>query len=279
MKYILTRSFTIIFLLIIAGCNNTSNTGNTGNTDLTQLVQDWNKAHSSKDAGTFSNLFHSTVLFYGTQQDKNACIESKLAFFKKHPDFYQQIFGNVETEKISDTEMKCSFVKRVTMDKVTSDYPSYLTFKKIDNSWKIVTEGDLVTDKNLSKKNEAAPAANQQDYGFEPSVSVISGKIRIESFFGPPGYGESPETDSREDSYILVLDNPINVVAKGQDTEDNEFNTTTLNISKIQLTSTHDVKLTNYKNKAVKLTGTFFGAHTGHHHTDVLLDVEKAEEL
>ncbi len=130
---------------------------------------------------------------------------------------------------------------------------------------------------NSSKQVISATDLSKQDYFYEPAVSVISGKLEIESFFGPPGYGENPQTDSREDAYILNLDNSINVISKAKEAEEDNFNVTKYNISKIQLTSTSEVKLTSYKNKKVCLTGTFFAAHTGHHHTDVLMDVMKIE--
>ncbi len=147
----------LIYLSILNGCNYNSGKkaeeSTSDTTNLKKLVADWNKAHSSKDVGVFSSLFDNSILYYGVQQDKNTCIESKLVFFKKYPDFYQQIYGDIQIEKINDKEVKCSFVKRVTVKQATSDYPSYLTFKKYTDNWRIVTEGDLVTYKNLAKKS------------------------------------------------------------------------------------------------------------------------------
>jgi len=98
--------------------------------NVSALVNKWNKAHASKDVGIFSNLYSKTILYYGKQKDKNYCVESKLELFKKYPDYYQQIFGNIQFEKISETEFKCSFIKRVNFNKKTNDYPSYLVFTK-----------------------------------------------------------------------------------------------------------------------------------------------------
>ena len=121
---------------------------------------------------------------------------------------------------------------------------------------------------------------NKQDYFYYPEISIISGTIKIESFFGPPGYGENPETDSREDAYILHLDNSINVISKDKEPEEGDYNFTKYNIYKIHVTSssTTEVKLTNYINKKVRLTGTFSGSFSGHHHADVIMEVEKVEE-
>jgi hypothetical protein len=150
---------TIFFLSLIAGCNSKSEKATTTVTSdsaiVIQLVHDWNKAHLSKDVSIFSNLYGNNVLFYGTQLNKNSCIEKKLSLFKICPDFYQEIYGDIQVENQSDSVIKCSFLKRVTINQKTKDYPSYLVLKKSGKSWKIITEGDLVTDKNLFNKPES----------------------------------------------------------------------------------------------------------------------------
>lgn len=149
---------------LLTSCNNSDKNNQVNNSvDFKQLVQKWNKAHSSKDVATFSTLFDNKVLFYGMQYDKNSCIEDKLSLFKKNPDFYQQIFGNIEIDKINESEVKCNFVKRVTANQKTIDYPSYLVFAKRGNEWKIITEGDLVTDKNLSTKKNTKNISTSTD--------------------------------------------------------------------------------------------------------------------
>lgn len=119
--------------------------------DFKSLVHEWNDAHLGKDVGVFSRLFNDSVLFYGKIQDKNACIESKLALFKIHPDYDQEIFGDVLTQQLNGSEMKCSFVKRVKIDHTATDYPAYLIFKKIGEAWKISSESDIQTDVKLKE--------------------------------------------------------------------------------------------------------------------------------
>ena len=274
----LTILLSLIFTTV--ACSKAANSNSKETKDFTLLVNKWNKAHSTKDMAAFSELYDNSVLFYGKQKDKKDCIGTKLALLKKQADFYQQIYGEVQTERLNDSEIKCSFIKRVTVNQETKDYPSYLTFKKIDGNWKIITEGDLVTDRNLAKnKKVQTPQINQQDYNYEPTVSVIVGVIKAETFFGPPGYGENPKTDSKEHVYVLNLDKSINVISNTKDAEEDEFNSTKYDIQKIQLNPSEGIKLSKYKNKKVRLSGTFFGAHTGHHFTEVLLDVEKIDEV
>ena len=149
----------VLCISLLTGCNKDSGKSNqiisSDTIFFKQLVNNWNKAHNLKDVDAFSNLFNNSVLFYQKQMDKNSCIEKKLSLFKKHPDFYQQIFGEIQIDKLNDTETKCSFVKRVTMNQQTKDYPSYLIFEKSGKDWKIKIEGDLVTDKNLTKQQNS----------------------------------------------------------------------------------------------------------------------------
>lgn len=43
-------------------------------------------------------------------------------------------------------------------------------------------------------------------------TAVLRGNVVAEPFFGPPNYGEDPQTDQREVAYILRLARPITVV-------------------------------------------------------------------
>lgn len=121
--------------------------------NVSALTKNWNNAHSSKDVTFLANLFDKSVLFYGASKDKNFCLENKLKLFNKSPDFHQEI-DDIKIEKQFDGTVKSSFVKRVTINKKTKDYPSYLIFKNIEDNWKIIAEGDVITDKNLAKNTE-----------------------------------------------------------------------------------------------------------------------------
>lgn len=107
-----------------------------------------------------------------------------------------------------------------------------------------------------------------QPYQYEPAISVLTGTLKTENFWGPPGYGEDTLTDMKENCAMLVLDQPIDVLA---DTS-GEFNQAADNVGIIQLAST--IKLDSYVGKQVEIKGELFGAQTAHHHTPVLLDVK-----
>lgn len=112
-----------------------------------------------------------------------------------------------------------------------------------------------------------------KEYYFEPNVSVIEGTLITRLYYGPPGYGEDPNNDEQEYPFILLLDDPIKVIAEDADI----YNSDISNVLEIQLVLNKDEVdiVKQYKNKHIKIQGTLFSAHTGHHHTDVLVDVDK----
>lgn len=127
-----------------------------------------------------------------------------------------------------------------------------------------------------SSKNESQELIDfveeKPDYFYEPEKSTITGVIDTLTSFGPPGYGEDPENDSRELNYYLNLLQNINVTPK--DSSSDSFNVPHKGVSAIQLSSPK-IDLKNFVGHTVHLHGTLFGAHTGHHHRDVLMAVEQ----
>ncbi len=141
-----------------------------------------------------------------------------------------------------------------------------------------VTKGDTATTPLPQKDNPSGITSytNGVNYSFEPTESVIKGKISTEVFYGAPGFGDNPKTDTKEEQFLLVLDTPINVI--GPDNPPDDSKETRKKVSRIQLLYNKDsIDMGRYLGSNVLLTGTFFGAHTGHHHTEVLMDVTKIE--
>lgn len=106
--------------------------------------------------------------------------------------------------------------------------------------------------------------------------AAIAGTLVSRVFPGPPNYESIAKGDRAETALILRLDRPACVDADPRDTDG--FNGAVERITDIQL-APHDGKqfaaLKALAGKRVSLTGSLFGAHTGHHRTPVLLgDVE-----
>lgn len=115
------------------------------------------------------------------------------------------------------------------------------------------------------------------DYFFEPQISVLIGTLKTELNYGPPNYGENPETDEKHNTFIFFPIEPINIIQQKTTSAEIGFNVTKDSVIKFQLAPMENIELHPFINKKIKVTGTFYGAHTGHHYTDVLLAVTSAE--
>lgn len=117
--------------------------------------------------------------------------------------------------------------------------------------------------------------AQRKQLHYAPAKVTLTGKVILRTFFGPPGYGENPKTDSKETQYILILDTPIDVIGVNDDNYFPYDRQTERRVKQITLVI-DDFKATperTFLHKHVMLEGTLVHAHTGHHHTKVLLEI------
>jgi hypothetical protein len=95
--------------------------------------------------------------------------------------------------------------------------------------------------------------------------------VRRHVFPGPPNYQSVERGDRPEPGWVLHLEQPVSVVAAPGDA----FNQTERNVRQMQMVLTAEQlrKYAPFVNRRVRAAGTLFHAHTGHHHTPVLLAV------
>lgn len=110
--------------------------------------------------------------------------------------------------------------------------------------------------------------AQRRQLNYEPQKVTLTGKLVYRTFYGPPGYGESPKTDSRETQPILILDSPVDVIASQYDSAERGVKLVTLVVMDFKANPVRPLLGTR-----VKVEGTLFHAITGHHHTKVLMTV------
>jgi hypothetical protein len=103
---------------------------------------------------------------------------------------------------------------------------------------------------------------------------TLIGTVTLRTFYGPPNYGENPSTDARETQAILLLDKPICVEANPSDSDDAE--TGQLQVTVVPLAGTD---LRRFEGAKVEVSGVLFHANTGHHHTAVLIDLRREEDI
>lgn len=111
-----------------------------------------------------------------------------------------------------------------------------------------------------------ANASSCLNYGDKPVT--LNGKVELQSVFGPPGYGDDPDTDALETQGVLLVEPAICVAAgsKGEPAETSQ--------SEITIVPPKDVDLKAYAGKAATVQGTLFHASDKSHHTQVLMQVQ-----
>jgi hypothetical protein len=120
-------------------------------------------------------------------------------------------------------------------------------------------------------------AANKQ-VSYEPSVVELSGKLKRETFPGRPNYESIKSGDEIETHYYLSLDQKIDVIKIINDRSPSINDESVLNVDVLQLVISNDSDWLKLKKAgvgaSVKISGTIFKRHTGHHHSRVLFAVQ-----
>jgi hypothetical protein len=112
--------------------------------------------------------------------------------------------------------------------------------------------------------------ASAQCLEYEPAVSTLRGLLVRATFPGPPTFESVRTGDAPESTWLLSLDSEICVTAR------DDINVETGNQKSIQLVLIGDSfdKYRALLGQRVTVVGTLFHAHTGHHHTNLLLETK-----
>ena len=112
---------------------------------------------------------------------------------------------------------------------------------------------------------------------YEPAVVELSGTVKVEGHYGPPGFGSSPKMDRVLYVPVLVLDAPVNVVGNPLDPRSRlQLDGTSFHaVTRMQMV--FDTPGTNTRaldGEPVTLRGTLFQKVSGENFTDVLVTVQ-----
>lgn len=120
----------------------------------------------------------------------------------------------------------------------------------------------------------AQPAAAWADacLKYAPKKVTLTGIIFLKEDFGPPGYGQDPEHDTREMNVYINLDTPVCVEAKGDQAAAH-------NVGTMQMVYARYPFQKKWAGKHVEVKGTLFAADTGHHWTPVLITATQTREI
>jgi len=110
-------------------------------------------------------------------------------------------------------------------------------------------------------------------YGRRAMVTIQGVSLKLA--FGPPGFGEDPKHDAREDYLALILGTPVCVAASPKPHTDDVADA---NIRTMQLVFPSGEAFQHAKQwigKQISVTGGLYHGFTGHHHAAVLLEVNE----
>ncbi|AGG31564.1 DUF4431 domain-containing protein [Morganella morganii] len=103
-------------------------------------------------------------------------------------------------------------------------------------------------------------------------TATLYGKVREEVFAGPPNYESVNDGDKPEFYWILYTNSPIGLVGRSMETGELYDNGSSCMFQLCVSAEVYDKQI-SLLGKYVKVEGTIFFGHTGHHKTKALLDV------
>lgn len=119
--------------------------------------------------------------------------------------------------------------------------------------------------------------AEERVLHYEPVVVQLSGTVKIENHYGPPGFGATPKTDRVLAVAILVLDSPVNVVGNPPDPRSRlQLDSTSFRaVTRMQMVfETPGTNTRALDGEPVTVRGMLFQKVSGENFTDVLVNVQ-----
>jgi len=109
---------------------------------------------------------------------------------------------------------------------------------------------------------------------YGPTIT-LTGTLRSQAFPGPPNYESIKRGDLKETAIILTLTAPTCVTGEDPLGVSGPSETGVRKVQLVVLKTAHWRTIRRLKGKRAIVTGTLFHAHTGHHRTDVLVEVAR----
>lgn len=120
----------------------------------------------------------------------------------------------------------------------------------------------------------AGPAAAAPCFRYTERLT-LSGKLVVKTYPGIPNYESVAQGDAPETVLVLLLPKPICMEAKKADTS--VLDEAVSGVRAVQLAATRK-ELGVTPGRAVRVSGNVFAAHTGHHHTPLVMSEVRVEE-
>jgi len=120
---------------------------------------------------------------------------------------------------------------------------------------------------------------------YEPTKVELTGALDLQTFPGPPNYESIKEGDEAERYFYLKLDSPIDVIpqVEGHPTVVNPDPERNVKVMMLAISGEDDALWSRFRKVGrggrVRIIGTLYHRWTGHHHSRVILNVDRMEPL
>lgn len=114
---------------------------------------------------------------------------------------------------------------------------------------------------------------------YEPAKVVLSGTLDLQTFPGPPNYESIKSGDEIETHFYLKLKRTVDVIPRKDNTDKEARVERNVKIVQLSIAADDDALWAKFrkngKGKKVQISGSLFHRFTGHHHSRVIMLVEK----
>lgn len=145
---------------------------------IIEKTNEWNIANSTKNIGKLWDLFDENPVFYGKRLPVYDCLSKKENFFERGF-FSQVIVSEITVQKLGKELYKSSFKKQVNVNGKSKVYPSYLVFRKIKGKFKIIEEGDEITNANINYEPSYEKKKSEETSGWFLPVMVSVSSVGL----------------------------------------------------------------------------------------------------
>lgn len=111
---------------------------------------------------------------------------------------------------------------------------------------------------------------------YEPSAVELSGTLHIITKFGPPNYGENPDSDEKLQVPIITLSDSVDVCG---DLSSSINRDAFHGLREIQVLFPEGMAYAGFRDRSVVVTGTLSEAVMSHHFTPVVMVVREIRSI
>ena len=127
------------------------------------FLKNWNDALNSLENSKLATLYAESVNYYGQELSKEQVLEEKKKFFKRYPNFQQEVTVIGSIEYVDEVTSKIVYSKKTSFGTVNLETASQLVLQRKNESWEIIAEQDVAQERQngeeiLIEITEEAPA-------------------------------------------------------------------------------------------------------------------------